>query len=346
MTGAGLAMPLLGAGGAHAADTATWDRVAQCESGGMWSAASGNGFYGGLQLTREMWDEYGGRAYASRPDLASRSQQITVAEKILADRGPDAWPSCAVNAGLTQDGRAPEVDPGGTSAPIPDPSDSADPSEPQGPLDPSGSTGGSGSSDDSGASADPSDPSAPTDHTDHTGPSDPSDDVTPSPSVPGGSDATDPSDPSNPSADPSSPSEAPDDSSDSSKTPDPSDSPAPGDGRGDDASQHADPSPTPSHRPTRGRHRGDADDREGKGENGAGDGDRPSGRHASRGDGAHRTPPAADGEYTVRPGDSLSAIAAANELPGGWPALYDRNKDVIGSDADLIRPGQLLDLGD
>ncbi|RSO02975.1 transglycosylase, partial [Streptomyces sp. WAC 06725] len=54
--GGALAMPLLATADAQAADAATWDRVAQCESGGVWSANSGNGFYGGLQLTQEMWD--------------------------------------------------------------------------------------------------------------------------------------------------------------------------------------------------------------------------------------------------------------------------------------------------
>ncbi|MFI8996052.1 transglycosylase family protein [Streptomyces sp. NPDC053542] len=123
VTGAGLALPLLTAGGAQAADTATWDRVALCESGGIWSANSGNGFYGGLQLTLEMWKDYGGESYAERPDLASRSQQIAVAESILNDRGPDAWPSCSVNAGLDLDGLIPDVDPGGTQTPAPEPSD-------------------------------------------------------------------------------------------------------------------------------------------------------------------------------------------------------------------------------
>ncbi len=47
----------------------------------------------------------------------------------------------------------------------------------------------------------------------------------------------------------------------------------------------------------------------------------------------------------MRAGDSLSAIAEAREVPGGWPALYDRNEDVVGADADLIKPGQILDLG-
>ena len=47
----------------------------------------------------------------------------------------------------------------------------------------------------------------------------------------------------------------------------------------------------------------------------------------------------------MRPGDTLSAIAQAHRLPGGWAALYEGNEGVIGSDADLIKPGQLLDLG-
>ncbi|MEV6106617.1 peptidoglycan DD-metalloendopeptidase family protein [Streptomyces sp. NPDC051940] len=46
--------------------------------------------------------------------------------------------------------------------------------------------------------------------------------------------------------------------------------------------------------------------------------------------------------YTVRPGDTLSAIAAAHHVRGGWPALYERNRRVIGSDPNLIRPGQRL----
>jgi resuscitation-promoting factor RpfA len=118
VTGAGIAIPLFGAaGGAQAAENTTWDRVAECESGGMWSANSGNGFYGGLQLSLDMWKESGGADYAPRPDLASRSQQITVAESILGDRGPDAWPSCALDAGLTDGADAPDVDPGATAPP-------------------------------------------------------------------------------------------------------------------------------------------------------------------------------------------------------------------------------------
>lgn len=113
VTGAGLTLPLLAASAAHAADSGTWDRVAQCESGGVWSANGGNGYYGGLQLTLTSWKTYGGTEYAARPDLASRSEQISVAEKILDALGPDAWPSCSMSAGLTDSStQAPDVDPG------------------------------------------------------------------------------------------------------------------------------------------------------------------------------------------------------------------------------------------
>ncbi|WP_277879812.1 transglycosylase family protein [Streptomyces gobiensis] len=96
-------MPLLGASGAQAAEAATWDRVAECESGGIWSSNAENGYYGGLQLTLSTWEKYGGTVYADRPDLASRMQQIAVAEQILAEQGPDAWPSCAVGSGLAKE---------------------------------------------------------------------------------------------------------------------------------------------------------------------------------------------------------------------------------------------------
>ncbi|WP_243745321.1 transglycosylase family protein [Streptomyces hainanensis] len=78
----------------------TWDSAAQCESGGLWSANQGNGRYGGLQLTLDDWERYGGREFAMRPDLASRFQQVTVAGRMLADRGEQAFPGCAVLTGL------------------------------------------------------------------------------------------------------------------------------------------------------------------------------------------------------------------------------------------------------
>jgi LysM repeat protein len=76
-----------------------WDRIAACESGGNWSINTGNGYYGGLQFTQSTWDAYGGQAYASRADLASRDAQIAVATKVQASQGWGAWPVCSYKAG-------------------------------------------------------------------------------------------------------------------------------------------------------------------------------------------------------------------------------------------------------
>jgi resuscitation-promoting factor RpfA len=102
VAGSAIVIPLLGAGGASAADGSTWDNVAECESGGAWSADLGNGYYGGLQMSQQTWDEFGGGEYASRPDLASRAQQIAVAEKVFEAQGAEAWSSCAAVSGLTE----------------------------------------------------------------------------------------------------------------------------------------------------------------------------------------------------------------------------------------------------
>ncbi|MCG3039226.1 transglycosylase family protein [Streptomyces sp. S1A] len=115
--GAGMALPLVAAGGASAASVDTWDKVAQCESTGNWSINTGNGFYGGLQFTQSTWAAFGGTEYAPRADLATKDQQIAVAEKVLAGQGPGAWPVCSVKAGLTKGGPAPAVSPDGQSNP-------------------------------------------------------------------------------------------------------------------------------------------------------------------------------------------------------------------------------------
>jgi LysM repeat protein len=46
--------------------------------------------------------------------------------------------------------------------------------------------------------------------------------------------------------------------------------------------------------------------------------------------------------WMVRPGDTLSGIAAALGLRGGWQALYAANQEAIGVDPDIIRPGTVL----
>jgi uncharacterized protein YabE (DUF348 family) len=71
-----------------------WDAVAQCESGGNWSINTGNGFYGGLQFDYGTWLSNGGGAYAPRADLATREQQIAVANRLYAARGSSPWPVC------------------------------------------------------------------------------------------------------------------------------------------------------------------------------------------------------------------------------------------------------------
>jgi resuscitation-promoting factor RpfA len=76
------------------ASTHDWSGVAQCESGGNWAINTGNGYYGGLQFTNSTWAANGGTAYASRADLASASQQIAVAERVLQTQGVGAWPVC------------------------------------------------------------------------------------------------------------------------------------------------------------------------------------------------------------------------------------------------------------
>ncbi|MFI1291063.1 transglycosylase family protein [Streptomyces sp. NPDC020792] len=108
VAGAAVAAPLMAVGDASAATASEWDAVAQCESGGNWSINTGNGFYGGLQFTNSTWAGYGGTAYASRADLASKSQQIAVAEKVLAGQGKGAWPVCGKGlSGAAYTGSAP-----------------------------------------------------------------------------------------------------------------------------------------------------------------------------------------------------------------------------------------------
>ncbi|MEU7567721.1 transglycosylase family protein [Streptomyces fradiae] len=326
VTGSAIALPLLGAGTASAADAPTWDRVAECETGGMWSADLGNGYYGGLQLSQETWQAYGGTAYAPRADLASRSQQIAVAEKVYAAQGSAAWETCAPIAGLGGDeGSAPvESDP----TAVPQPSESTGAEKGEGKETGKGADAETGGEAGEGASAAPEEAPAGTegaegsaepgaDPAESGGPAAP--DATAGPTAPGG-----------PATGPAAPGEAP----------------AAGNGTG-----------TPA--PGTGKHRGEPAKEEGgtapavpggtgvPGETGVPAEPRETGGHPSRGDGTARTGEglAPDGTYTVQPGDNLWSIADTHEVPGGWPALYESNRGTVGSDPDLIRPGQSLELG-
>jgi LysM repeat protein len=204
VAGTAITVPLMAATSASAASVSTWDKVAQCESGGDWSINTGNGYYGGLQFSQSSWEGAGGLQYASRADLATKDQQIAVAEKLLAMQGPSAW-SCASAGGLTAGGPSPDI-----------------------------STSGSSSSASTTQAA-----------------------------------------------------------------------PAPA-----KAAPHAS---TPQ---------------------------------SSRGTARQAAPtsiPKGDGEYTVVKGDSLSKIAAAHHVAGGWHKLFSLNHDIV-KDADLIYPGQHLHL--
>ncbi|MFJ3576545.1 transglycosylase family protein [Streptomyces rubiginosohelvolus] len=202
--GAGIALPLITAASAGAASGEVWEKVAACESSGNWAINTGNGYYGGLQFSGSTWAAFGGTEYAPRADLATREQQIAIAERVLDGQGPGAWPTCSVRAGLTRGGDAPETTPETGTAPQ-----------------------SAGSRTAQAAAAQSAPPRQPQTR----------------------------------------PAEA-----------------------------------TPTHVPGK--------------------------RDA----------------YTVARGDSLSGIASAQRVPGGWQGLYAANRTVVGNDPDLIFPGQRLSL--
>ncbi|WP_338900425.1 transglycosylase family protein [Streptomyces sp. TG1A-60] len=292
VTGSAIAIPLLGATGASAASGTTWDQVAECESGGSWSADTGNGRYGGLQVSQEDWERYGGLDYATSADRASRSQQIAVAERILADQGVGVWRTCGLLHDLGGDSGSADVDTGVAG----DPSNSDGSDGSSGTKDSSDSSGSTSSSESSASSGSSGSPSGVTE---------------------GSAEALAESD----------------DSGNSDES---------GKSEQSDSSSVVDDSETGT-----GRHRGaSADEAAGAGTD-VTDGSRadssPSGRHASRGGDAARE--AVEGAYTVRAGDSLTVIAKSLGLDGGWRQLYAENEGTVGTDPDLILPGQTLEVG-
>ncbi|MFK0140851.1 transglycosylase family protein [Streptomyces murinus] len=345
VTGSAIAIPLLGAASAHAADGTTWDKVANCESGGAWSADPGNGYYGGLQISQDDWVAYGGTQYASSADQASRSQQIAVAEKILKDKGTSPWATCALLSGLTSNSGSVNVDPGtgdnsgDQGGATTDPSGLPDPSAPAGTQ--GGDQDGTGTGSDAGtgtgtgsgtgsgkSSTDPS--SSPAQGSGkqtgkHASPN--PDKHTGKPGT--GTSSQDPADPSSSdpsSSDPSVPA-TPSAPADGSATP------APSTGTPDNPQQTVGSwNLVDTGALTGGRHRGgNADESAANGQN-----DSNSGRRASR----------EPGSYTVRQGDSLSAIADSLDVDGGWHALYAANKKVVGADPNHITAGQTLKVSD
>jgi hypothetical protein len=80
-------------------DGVQWDSVSRCEAGGNWATNTGNGFYGGVQFDQNTWERQGGLRYAPRADLATREEQIAIAEVTRARQGWGAWPVCSGRVG-------------------------------------------------------------------------------------------------------------------------------------------------------------------------------------------------------------------------------------------------------
>jgi hypothetical protein len=308
VTGSAIAIPLFAASGASAADSTTWDKVAQCETGGSWSQNGGNGFYGGLQLTQENWEKYGGLDYAPSADLASRNQQIAVAEKLLDDQGVGAFHTCGLTSGLSKDSGSADVDTGvldGRSGS----SDSSDSSEA------SDSTGLSNSSSNSSSDA-------------SGGSSNSSSSDSPSGSSSGSSS----------SASPSASADTTDNSAESGTSASPSTSSS---GKATGNSQSGDSSST-------GGAKGDDSDNSEQAVGSwslVDTGAVGTGRHRGAGADEKKADSRTEDTYTVHAGDTLASIADSLGLDGGWRALYAENKKGIGADPNHIFAGQTLKLG-
>ncbi|MFJ8443820.1 LysM peptidoglycan-binding domain-containing protein [Kitasatospora griseola] len=383
VVGVGIALPLLAATSAQAAPSAVWDRVADCESGGNWSLDSGDGVYGGLQITAQRWADYGGTQYAELPNGATRSQQIAVAERILATEGPQPWASCADSSDLRV-----------ASAPgVVDNNDSADES---GALRGARGAAAANTASDGTVAAPNTAPVFsglpgydPVSHvywyqknggwfwTSHqslyerymqlTHPQPPT--AAPSPTTT--SDAQAPTSPTTPvvPAPPTDPSTTP--------SPNPTPSPTtPSDGQNGNGNGHGNGAENGNGTNGAGNGQGQTGGGNGNGVNGNGSNQSPApstpptapSTDPSQAAGAllpsASTPPtsspsatdtpavgtaaagtAAAQPYTVGPGDTLAKIARTHELDGGWAELYNANKQVLGENPDLIQPGQVLNLG-
>nr|WP_133999261.1 transglycosylase family protein [Streptomyces sp. 846.5] len=239
--------------------TAVWDALAACESSGNWHTNTGNGYYGGVQISLETWREAGGRAYAARPDQATKRQQIRVAEKILSWQGWEAWPSCARELGLLKPTPGPSPTPQPTPRPTPKPGPTPGPKPRPTPT--------------------PEPTAGPT----HTPGPKPKPTPTPGPKPkPTAGPTYKPGPKPRPMLTPKPwPTLTP------TPTPTPTPAPTPG------------PAAAPTPRPAR---------------------------------------------YTVKAGDSLAGIATRYGVAGGWPALYQLNRSVIGPDPNRLNAGTVLRL--
>lgn len=68
-----------------------WAAVRQCESGGNYSANTGNGYYGAYQFSASTWHSLG---YSGLPSNAPPSVQDQAAQQLAARSGMGQWPVC------------------------------------------------------------------------------------------------------------------------------------------------------------------------------------------------------------------------------------------------------------
>jgi hypothetical protein len=89
--------PDTGGGLGDPGNYATWDALAECESGGNWSINTGNGYYGGLQFNVSSWQAVGGPP--GLPSDYPRETQIQMGQRLQAQSGWGAWPACSSELG-------------------------------------------------------------------------------------------------------------------------------------------------------------------------------------------------------------------------------------------------------
>ncbi len=156
--GAGVVGPLAMSGTANAASVDAWDKIAQCESNGLWNRPDGDfgKSSGGLQFQPASWKDSVDYLRAHGVDVsgypydpsgtthqaykATKEQQIMAGEALLALQGPNAW-TCNAKMGYPLQSKSDSVFLGGpnpfpvstpptTPPPAPEPSQPSQPSEP------------------------------------------------------------------------------------------------------------------------------------------------------------------------------------------------------------------------
>ncbi|HYF44875.1 MAG TPA: transglycosylase family protein [Acidimicrobiales bacterium] len=70
---------------------AAWEQLRFCESGGVYTTNTGNGFYGAYQFDLQTWQSMGGRGL---PSAAPYWEQDLRAKALFWARGAQPWPIC------------------------------------------------------------------------------------------------------------------------------------------------------------------------------------------------------------------------------------------------------------